>query len=57
METAGGGWTLVATINEQSIESGCTAEDRWISNSPLSPTDPYGIIKKTIKPKKKTKNT
>lgn len=31
MTTAGGGWTLVASVHENSIYGRCTAGDRWSS--------------------------
>ncbi|KAE8300144.1 Intelectin [Larimichthys crocea] len=31
MTTAGGGWTLVASVHENSIYGGCTVGDRWSS--------------------------
>lgn len=31
MTTAGGGWTLVASVHENNINGKCTAGDRWSS--------------------------
>ena len=31
MTTAGGGWTLVASVHENNITGRCTAGDRWSS--------------------------
>ena len=32
METAGGGWTLVASVHENNIKGKCTLGDNWSSD-------------------------
>ena len=41
MESAGGGWTLVATINDENIHQDCVPDDVWFSNSARSVKEPY----------------
>ena len=31
MTTAGGGWTLVASVHENNVVGKCTVDDRWSS--------------------------
>ncbi|XP_076152480.1 intelectin-like [Alosa pseudoharengus] len=42
MTTAGGGWTLVASVHENNIYGKCTLGDRWSSEQGNSPNWPDG---------------
>ncbi|XP_043971258.1 intelectin-like [Gambusia affinis] len=42
MNTAGGGWTLVASVHENSIYGRCTVGDRWSSQQGNNPNLPDG---------------
>ncbi|XP_064355091.1 intelectin-like protein [Dromaius novaehollandiae] len=42
MSTAGGGWTLVASVHENNAYGKCTAGDRWSSQQGSSPYWPEG---------------
>ena len=42
MESAGGGWTLVATINDANIQQKCAHDDVWFSQDVPSSSEPYG---------------
>ncbi|KAM4594354.1 LOW QUALITY PROTEIN: intelectin-like [Fundulus diaphanus] len=42
MTTAGGGWTLVASVHENSIYGRCTVGDRWSSQQGNNPDLPDG---------------
>ena len=42
MTTAGGGWTLVASVHEDNIGAKCNGEDRWSSTKGNSPSLPSG---------------
>ena len=41
MSSAGGGWTLVATINDNDVTKKCTLDDAWFSNNEISIDEPY----------------
>ncbi|MEQ2178651.1 hypothetical protein GOODEAATRI_016344, partial [Goodea atripinnis] len=42
MNTAGGGWTLVASVHENSVYGRCTVGDRWSSQQGNNPNLPDG---------------
>ncbi|KAJ7991938.1 hypothetical protein DPEC_G00289050 [Dallia pectoralis] len=42
MTTAGGGWTLVASVHENNIYGKCTVGDRWTSQQGNNPKRPQG---------------
>ena len=42
MKTAGGGWTLVASVHENNIKGRCTNGDRWSSEQRNSANKPHG---------------
>lgn len=42
MTTAGGGWTLVASVHENDILGKCTGGDRWSSQYGDDPRRPEG---------------
>ncbi|KAM9449848.1 intelectin-like [Clarias gariepinus] len=42
MTTAGGGWTLVASVHENNLYGKCTTGDRWSSQQGGSPNVPEG---------------
>ncbi|XP_068103129.1 intelectin-1-like [Hyperolius riggenbachi] len=42
MTTAGGGWTLVASVHENNIYGKCTVGDRWSSQQGNNPNYPEG---------------
>ncbi|KAL3996449.1 KRAB domain-containing zinc finger protein [Sarotherodon galilaeus] len=42
MTTAGGGWTLVASVHENSVYGRCTVGDRWSSQQGSNPDLPDG---------------
>ncbi|XP_026855639.2 intelectin-like [Electrophorus electricus] len=42
MTTAGGGWTLVASVHENNIHGKCTLGDRWSSQQGSDPKRPDG---------------
>ncbi|XP_076148449.1 intelectin-like [Alosa pseudoharengus] len=42
MTTAGGGWTLVASVHENNIYGKCTVGDRWSSEQGSNPNRPDG---------------
>ncbi|KAL2097681.1 hypothetical protein ACEWY4_006888 [Coilia grayii] len=42
MTTAGGGWTLVASVHENDIMGKCTQGDRWSSQNGDNPNKPEG---------------
>lgn len=42
MTTAGGGWTLVASVHENNINGKCTLGDRWSSEQGNDPKRPDG---------------
>ncbi|KAK2865498.1 hypothetical protein Q7C36_001554 [Tachysurus vachellii] len=42
MTTAGGGWTLVASVHENNMYGKCTTGDRWSSQQGNSPNVPEG---------------
>ncbi|XP_012685055.2 intelectin-like [Clupea harengus] len=42
MTTAGGGWTLVASVHENNLYGKCTAGDRWSSQQGSNPNLPDG---------------
>lgn len=42
MTTAGGGWTLVASVHENSVYGRCTLGDRWSSQQGNNPNLPDG---------------
>lgn len=42
MTTAGGGWTLVASVHENNINGHCTSGDRWSSEQGSDPKRPDG---------------
>ena len=42
MTTAGGGWTLVASIHENDIKTKCGNADTWFSNEKLKVDNPFG---------------
>ncbi|KAF4071721.1 hypothetical protein AMELA_G00276620 [Ameiurus melas] len=42
MTTAGGGWTLVASVHENNMYGKCTTGDRWSSQQGGSPNVPEG---------------
>ncbi|TSK14883.1 Intelectin [Bagarius yarrelli] len=42
MTTAGGGWTLVASVHENNINGKCTVGDRWSSEQGSDPKRPDG---------------
>ncbi|XP_048040227.1 intelectin-like [Megalobrama amblycephala] len=42
MTTAGGGWTLVASVHENNIYGKCTVGDRWSSQQGSEPNRPDG---------------
>ncbi|KAJ8372641.1 hypothetical protein AAFF_G00280570 [Aldrovandia affinis] len=42
MTTAGGGWTLVASVHENNMYGKCTVGDRWSSQQGDSPDRPEG---------------
>ncbi|XP_063075340.1 intelectin-like [Engraulis encrasicolus] len=42
MTTAGGGWTLVASVHENDIMGKCTRGDRWSSQNGDNPNKPEG---------------
>ncbi|NP_001187176.1 intelectin 3 precursor [Ictalurus punctatus] len=42
MTTAGGGWTLVASVHENNINGKCTLGDRWSSEQGFDPKRPDG---------------
>ncbi|XP_063043734.1 intelectin-like [Engraulis encrasicolus] len=42
MTTAGGGWTLVASVHENNINGKCTTGDRWSSEQGSNPNRPDG---------------
>ncbi|XDV46528.1 hypothetical protein PO909_014411, partial [Leuciscus waleckii] len=42
MTTAGGGWTLVASVHENNMYGKCTVGDRWSSQQGSEPNRPDG---------------
>ncbi|KAI2662626.1 Intelectin [Labeo rohita] len=42
MTTAGGGWTLVASVHENNLYGKCTVGDRWSSQQGSNPNQPEG---------------
>lgn len=42
MTTAGGGWTLVASVHENNMYGKCTVGDRWSSEQGNNPNRPDG---------------
>ncbi|KAG7488564.1 hypothetical protein MATL_G00035900 [Megalops atlanticus] len=42
MTTAGGGWTLVASVHENNLFGKCTVGDRWSSQQGNNPNVPEG---------------
>ena len=42
MPTAGGGWTLVASVHENNLYGKCTVGDRWSSEQGSNPNRPDG---------------
>uniref|UniRef100_A0A6I8NKP5 Intelectin 1 n=1 Tax=Ornithorhynchus anatinus TaxID=9258 RepID=A0A6I8NKP5_ORNAN len=42
MTTAGGGWTLVASVHENNMDGKCTVGDRWSSQQGSNPRHPEG---------------
>ncbi|XP_068448010.1 intelectin-like [Clinocottus analis] len=42
MTTAGGGWTLVASVHENNVNGKCTVGDRWSSQQGNDPNRPDG---------------
>ncbi len=42
MTTAGGGWTLVASVHENYMNGKCTVGDRWSSQQGSDPNRPDG---------------
>ena len=42
MTTAGGGWTLVASVHENNMYGKCTVGDRWSSEQGSNPNRPDG---------------
>ncbi|XP_030643743.1 intelectin-like [Chanos chanos] len=42
MTTAGGGWTLVASVHENNMYGKCTVGDRWSSQQGSNPNQPDG---------------
>lgn len=42
MTTAGGGWTLVASVHENNLYGKCTSGDRWTSEQGDNPNRPDG---------------
>lgn len=42
MMTSGGGWTLVASVHENSITGKCTTGDRWSSEQGNRADHPHG---------------
>lgn len=42
MTTAGGGWTLVASVHENNMYGKCTVGDRWSSQQGSNPDRPDG---------------
>ncbi|XP_066530902.1 intelectin-like [Hoplias malabaricus] len=42
MTTAGGGWTLVASVHENNLDGKCTLGDRWSSQQGSDPKRPDG---------------
>ena len=42
MESAGGGWTLVASVHEYDINGKCTTGDNWSSDGTISSSDYNG---------------
>ncbi|CAI9576621.1 unnamed protein product, partial [Staurois parvus] len=42
MTTNGGGWTLVASVHENSMSGKCTTGDRWSSQQGNNPSNPAG---------------
>lgn len=42
MTTAGGGWTLVATVHEDNVGSKCDSQDKWTSTKGNSAAHPKG---------------
>ena len=42
MTTAGGGWTLVASVHENNMYGKCTVGDRWSSQQGGNPNLPDG---------------
>jgi len=46
MESAGGGWTLVATINDNDVADKCSLDDLWFSNEEIEVSEPYSKLVK-----------
>ena len=45
MDSAGGGWTLVATINDEDVTKKCTGNDLWFSKDEIIAETPYSKSK------------
>ena len=45
MDSAGGGWTLVATINDEDVTKRCTGNDLWFSKDEIIGETPYSKSK------------
>ena len=41
MDSAGGGWTLVATVNDNDVTKKCTGNDLWFSKDEIIAETPY----------------
>ena len=50
MKTDGGGWTLVATINDNDVQRKCAVDDLWFSSEAISSVEPYSKIHFVAKP-------
>ena len=45
MDSAEGGWTLVATINDNDVTQKCTGNDLWVTDEETVAEIPYGNLK------------